>query len=50
MRLIDANKIVEVAEHAYGACNVGAIAPACILNPEFLNLRKEMAYVEEVSE
>ena len=34
----------------YGACNGGAIAPACILNPKFLNLRKDMAYVEEVSE
>lgn len=28
----------------------GAVVPACILNPEFLNLRKDMAYVEEVSE
>lgn len=28
----------------------GAIVPACILNPEFLNLRKDMAYVEDVSE
>ena len=27
-----------------------AVAPACILNPEFLNLRKDMAYVEEASE
>ena len=27
-----------------------AVAPACILNPEFLNLRKDMAYVEDVSE
>lgn len=25
-------------------------ALACILNPEFLNLRKDMAYVEAVSE
>lgn len=32
------------------ACLGGAIAPACILNPEFLNLRKDMAYVEDVSE
>lgn len=29
---------------------VNDIAPACILNPEFLNLRNDMAYVEEVSE
>lgn len=28
----------------------GAVAPACILNPKSLNLRKGMAYVEEVSE
>ena len=28
----------------------GAVAPACILNPKFLNLRQSMAYVEEVSE
>lgn len=34
----------------YGACNGGAVTPACILNPEFLNLRKNMAYVDEVSE
>lgn len=27
-----------------------AVAPACILNPKFLNLRQNMAYVEEVSE
>ena len=27
-----------------------AVAPACVLNPEFLNLRKDMAYVEDVSE
>ncbi len=27
-----------------------AVAPACILNPKSLNLRKGMAYVEEVSE
>ena len=32
------------------ACNGGDVAPVCILNPEFLNLRKNMAYVEEVSE
>lgn len=29
----------------YGACNGGAVAPACVLNPKFLNLRKNMAYV-----
>ena len=27
-----------------------AVAPACVLNPKFLNLRQNMAYVEEVSE
>lgn len=34
----------------YGACNSGTIIPACVLNPKFLNLRKNMAYVEDVSE
>lgn len=34
----------------YGACNCGAVAPACILNPKLLNLRKNMAHVEEVAE
>lgn len=34
----------------YGACNCGTIVPACVLNPKFLNLRKNMAYVEDVSE
>ena len=34
----------------YGACNGGVVAPACILNPKFLNLRQSMACVEEVSE
>ena len=33
--------------YADGSCSV---APACILNPKLLNLRKGMAYVEEVSE
>lgn len=33
----------------YGACNGGTIVPACILNPASLNLRQNMAYVEEVS-
>lgn len=33
-----------------GAYNSGAVAPACVLNPKFLNLRQNMAYVEEVSE
>lgn len=28
----------------------GAVAPACILNPKFLNLRQSMACVEEVPE
>ena len=32
------------------ACDSGAVAPACILNPKSLNLRQSMAYVEEVSE
>ena len=32
----------------YGACNCGAVAPACVLNPKSLNLRQNMAYVEEV--
>lgn len=27
-----------------------AVVPACILNPEFLNLRKDMAFVEELPE
>lgn len=33
-----------------GACNGSAVDPACILNPKSLNLRKNMAYVEEVAE
>lgn len=33
-----------------GVCLIGAVAPACILNPKLLNLRQSMAYVEEVSE
>lgn len=32
------------------ACSNNAIAPACVLNPKSLNLRQNMAYVEEVSE
>lgn len=32
------------------ACSNNAVAPACILNSKFLNLRQGMAYVEEVSE
>ena len=28
----------------------GAVAPACVLNPKSLNLRQNMAYVEEVAE
>ena len=36
--------------HGNYAYSGGAIAPACILNPKFLNLRQSMAYVEEVSE
>nr|DAG89618.1 MAG TPA: hypothetical protein [Ackermannviridae sp.] len=33
--------------YADGSCSV---APACILNPDTMNLRQSMAYVEEVSE
>ena len=33
-----------------GVCLIGAVAPACILNPKSLNLRQSMAYVEEVAE
>lgn len=33
-----------------GACLNGVVAPACILNPKSLNLRQNMAYVEELSE
>ena len=33
-----------------GAYYSRAVAPACVLNPKFLNLRQNMAYVEEVSE
>lgn len=33
-----------------GTCESYAVAPACILNPKSLNLRQNMAYVEEVSE
>ena len=37
--------------NSYGdAYDSGAVAPACILNPKSLNLRKDMAYVEEASE
>lgn len=32
------------------ACRSGAVALACILNPKFLNLRQNMAYVEEIAE
>lgn len=34
----------------HSECLNGAIAPACILNPKFLNLRQSMAYVEEIAE
>lgn len=33
-----------------GAYYSRAVAPACILNPKSLNLRQDMAYVEEVAE
>lgn len=32
------------------ACSSNFVVPACILNPKSLNLRKNMAYVEEVAE
>ena len=32
------------------ACSSNSVAPACILNPKLLNLRKNMAHVEEVAE
>lgn len=32
-----------------GACSVCSVAPACVFNTKFLNLRQSMAYVEEVS-
>ena len=32
------------------ACDRGAVAPACVLNPASLNLRQSMAYVEDLSE
>lgn len=32
------------------ACDSGAVAPTCILNPKSLNLRQSMAYVDEISE
>lgn len=34
----------------YYAYYGGAVAPACTLNPKLLNLRQNMAYVEEVAE
>ena len=46
IRTVDADGLL----YNYGACNGGAVAPACVLNPKFLNLRHNMAYVEEVSE
>ena len=46
VRTVNANGLL----YNYGACNGGAVAPACILNPKSLNLRQSMAYVEEVSE
>lgn len=35
---------------SHRACLSGAVAPACVLNPASLNLRQNMAYVEELSE
>ena len=46
VRTVSANGLL----YNYGACNGGAVAPACILNPKSLNLRQSMAYVEEKSE
>ena len=45
-RLVDADGMLCNS----GTCESYAVAPACILNPKFLNLRQNMAYVEEVSE
>lgn len=45
-------RTVSVGGQLYGCdayCSY-AVAPACILNPKYLNLRQSMAYVEEVSE
>lgn len=33
-----------------GACLNGAVAPACVINPKSFNLRRSMAYVEEIAE
>lgn len=46
VRTVNAGRLL----YNYGACNCGAVAPACILNPKSLNLRQSMAYVEEASE
>ena len=46
VRTVNADSLL----YNYGACNGGAIVPACVLNPKSLNLRQNMAYVEEVSE
>lgn len=36
--------------YSVGAYNIGAVAPACILNPASLNLRQSIAIVEERKE
>jgi hypothetical protein len=45
-------KIVSVGGmlYNYGSYDRADVAPACILNPKSLNLRQNMAFVEEVSE
>ena len=43
VRTVNANGLL----YNYGACNGGAVAPACILNPKSLNLRQSMAFVED---
>lgn len=45
-RLVDADGMLCNS----GTCESYAVAPACVLNPKFLNLRQHMAYVEGVSE
>ena len=46
VRTVNADSLL----YNYGACNGGTIIPACVLNSKSLNLRQNMAYVEEVSE
>lgn len=46
VRYVDTDGQVNNRNAYYG----GSAVPACILNPKFLNLRQDMAYVEEVPE